>query len=667
MNKVYADALSTTSVSTNDVSGVEQNHAKGEFCEPIEQNRKICFVSGPIVGRESDMMPNRGGGYGFRTYFETHVTRIIILGTAAGYYTDAKHNTDEGIISIKQYITEGKGPEILAIVKDVYEKGRAAKQDPTFFVLALLCRSDDLELRKAAWNVVIDLRTFSHLCSFLNFYGKAATSKGWGRLPKTSLQKWILRQEPRDLAYQVFKYLSREGWTFRDMLRCIHIDPSQLAPGMQLVLKLMSKYGSKNMTTQESFDVAFEFAQELSKITLNAIVVNLLSNTEQTEPCSILSLESDVNYLRGIMYMKTVSENNVNYTEMTKQIQEHKFTREFLPTWALNNIDIWVALLLDTANNCIKMPLTGLIRNLGSMTSRGVFTRYPNLSLMVSEYLTNEQVIRKSRVHPATVVVAWKQYASGHGEKGSSSWTPDSVIVSALEKNVNISFGNVKPTGRNVLHCFDGSRSMMSPMEVVKCMTSAEAVGLLGLVCSKTEKPETQRYCIFSSGGSNVSYNYVNTGLKEINMTPDMSLAAATKITQLTNWGSTNISLPIDQKIKEFRNALSKLSVQKQSAFNKALPEKDQEVLKMIRYETNLFLPDAFVVYTDNDVNSGRYPSVALQEYRNVTGINARLAVVATQSSHVSVADPTDAGQMNFVGFDSQLPQLLHDFIAGDL
>lgn len=621
MNKVYSNALLTEkTVSVTD------------------------SAQSPIVGREKEMEPNRGGGYGFRTDFETYITRIIILGTSKGYYSSAKDNTEEAVSEIKKYLSEGKGFEILKIVKDVYEKGRAAKQDPTFVVLALLCRHEDLELRRASWELVTKIRTFSHLCTFLNYYGKASKSKGWGRLPKSSLEKWVLQQEPRDLTYQVFKYLSREGWTFRDMLRCIHIDPTSLSSGMKVVLKLMSKYGSKNSTTEESFKTAFDFAKEIN------------------------APESDVEYLRGIMYMKTVTETDVKYEEMIQKITQHNFTREFLPTWALNNVEVWANLLYDSTSDRIKMPLTALIRNLGVMTVRGVFTKNPNLALMVSEYIKNEQVIRKSHIHPATLVIAWKQYATGHSDKGSSTWTPEPVIVNALEKSINISFGNVEATNKRIYHCFDGSGSMTCPMHVVSCMTSAEAVGLLGLVCSKSEKPETQRYCIFSNNRSNgPSYSSLSSGLAEIKMIPGMSLAAAAKITQLTNWSSTNIALPFDNKITEFRNAFAQLSFEKHKQYEEALKTNNSTVLEEIRTEMKIFLPEVFVIYTDNDVNSGRHPSLALEEYRKVTGINARLAVVATQASNISITDPKDNNQMNFVGFDSQLPQLLHDFIAGEI
>ena len=44
---------------------------------------------------------------------------------------------------------------------------------------------------------------------------------------------------------------------------------------------------------------------------------------------------------------------------------------------------------------------------------------------------------------------------------------------------------------------------------------------------------------------------------------------------------------------------------------------------------------------------------------------NVKLAVVATQLSDYSIADPLDKGMIDFCGFDSYAPKLLHEFFTG--
>jgi len=74
---------------------------------------------------------------------------------------------------------------------------------------------------------------------------------------------------------------------------------------------------------------------------------------------------------------------------------------------------------------------------------------------------------------------------------------------------------------------------------------------------------------------------------------------------------------------------------------------------------------DAFIVYTDNETNTGAtHPSQALLEYRRAMGIDARLIVAAFSSNGFSIADPNDPGMLDVVGFDSAVPNLISSFIG---
>jgi 60 kDa SS-A/Ro ribonucleoprotein len=75
---------------------------------------------------------------------------------------------------------------------------------------------------------------------------------------------------------------------------------------------------------------------------------------------------------------------------------------------------------------------------------------------------------------------------------------------------------------------------------------------------------------------------------------------------------------------------------------------------------------DAFLVLTDSETWAGAiHPAEALRRYRAVTGIPARLVVVAMVANHFSLADPADAGMLDVVGSDLATPGLIADFIRG--
>jgi 60 kDa SS-A/Ro ribonucleoprotein len=75
---------------------------------------------------------------------------------------------------------------------------------------------------------------------------------------------------------------------------------------------------------------------------------------------------------------------------------------------------------------------------------------------------------------------------------------------------------------------------------------------------------------------------------------------------------------------------------------------------------------DAFHVYTDNETWAGHmHPHQALKQYRDRTGIPAKLAVVAFSATDFTIADPSDPGMLDVVGFDTAAPAVIADFVRG--
>jgi 60 kDa SS-A/Ro ribonucleoprotein len=75
---------------------------------------------------------------------------------------------------------------------------------------------------------------------------------------------------------------------------------------------------------------------------------------------------------------------------------------------------------------------------------------------------------------------------------------------------------------------------------------------------------------------------------------------------------------------------------------------------------------DTFVVYTDNETWHGNiHPHQALRQYREHTGIPARLVVVGMTATEFSIADPSDPGMLDVAGFDAAVPSLISQFARG--
>lgn len=78
---------------------------------------------------------------------------------------------------------------------------------------------------------------------------------------------------------------------------------------------------------------------------------------------------------------------------------------------------------------------------------------------------------------------------------------------------------------------------------------------------------------------------------------------------------------------------------------------------------------DVFIVYTDSETYFGNiHPSQALVNYRSMSGIpHARLIVCGMASNSFTIADPNDPMMMDVVGFDTNAPQAIQEFVLGHI
>jgi 60 kDa SS-A/Ro ribonucleoprotein len=78
---------------------------------------------------------------------------------------------------------------------------------------------------------------------------------------------------------------------------------------------------------------------------------------------------------------------------------------------------------------------------------------------------------------------------------------------------------------------------------------------------------------------------------------------------------------------------------------------------------------DAFCVLTDSETWAGSvHPSQALVSYRQkMNRPQAKAVVCGLVSNGFSIADPADRNQLDVIGFDVAVPQLVVDFISGNV
>ena len=309
------------------------------------------------------------------------------------------------------------------------------------------------------------------------------------------------------------------------------------------------------------------------------------------------------------MFLEAIDECKADGTTNKRRIaliDEFGLVREHLPTQSLNDVAIWEALLEN-------MPLMAMIRNLGKMSSIGLIKPLSTASRRVVTALGDFDNLKKQRVHPVSMLLALKTYGLGQGIKGSLTWDADQSVLAALDSAFYATFDAVEPTGKNFLLGVDVSGSMSWTncvgAGVLQC---CEAAAVMAMLAVRTE--------------TNTYVHGFNDGFVDLGITASDSLTDACHKVQLNNFGGTNVATPMEYA--------------------------DRHGLDV----------DVFCIYTDNETNCGYHPHQALATYREHYNANAKLAVFGLAQTDVSVADPDDAGQMDFVGFDAAAPTLLADF-----
>jgi 60 kDa SS-A/Ro ribonucleoprotein len=535
----------------------------------------------PIPGRESEMTLNNAGGFGFVLDDWERLNRFLILGSEGGtYYVGENKMTAENAQAAIRCIQQDGVRAVKAAV-EINLNNRAPKTDSQLYVLALAMKFGDQQTKNAVTAAAPSLlRTGTHV---LHFVAMLDSLGGWNRSKRRVINNWFEKTPVADLAYQVLKYRNRDGWTMRDALRVTH--PSTYEPERKALF---------DWTCGRTSD---------------------------------LNLLPDV--IKAHVGMQTVLAAGAPLIEVAKNAIDSHIPREALPTEALADPAIWRALLPKT-------PLHALLRNLGTLTAKGVLSTTEEVDLVVNK-LTDKAAIHKSKVHPFAVLLATLVYQSGAGFRGSQTWTPVPAVLSALEDAYDLAFANVTPTGKKILIGVDISGSMSMPCMGTPVPASL-AASAMAITLARIEPHAT--VVQFDTAVQRIMPVTKRTGIA--------SLAS-------TSGGGTDTAAPILW-------ALGRPPVSKYYRYSSyfAAPE-PRNTLESAPQQF-----DAIVILTDNETWAGHlHASEALTDYRRTFG-PTKLIAAALAANHASIVDPTDPLSMGCAGLDANLPSIVSEFIRGE-
>lgn len=386
--------------------------------------RKRTPQSAPIIG--AGQVRNDAGGHVWAVDRWALLERFLILGTEGGtYYATEERATKENAENLSELLAED-GPRAVEVITRISRQGRAPKNGPALFSLALAASIGSDETRHAAYAALpVVARTGTHLFQFI---AESEELRGWGRGLRRAVSEWYNAREIDDLVYQVTKYRNREKWTHADLVRLAHPKPASAEHGA---------------------------------------VYRWLLNGELSAP--IPRLEA---------FVRLQSESDP--VEAARLIRAFDLPRETVPNELATHPIVWEALLE-------KMPLTAMLRNLASMTRYGLLTPGSEASQHVISALTDPNRLRAARIHPVAILIALATYERGSGRRGQE-WIPVPAILQALNEAFHLAFESVVPTGKRLLIGLDISSSMNWSMISGSGLSAAKAAAALSLVTLAREE-----------------------------------------------------------------------------------------------------------------------------------------------------------------------------------
>ncbi len=374
------------------------------------------------------------GGYVFVVGDMERARRFLIMGAETSFYQAGAQIALENATTLQKLAKSEQAFALIDLIEEISVGGRAAKQSPGLFALALVIgTAEDSRVKAYAYSKLSAVaRTASTLFEFTSYLQQFQHLGGMGF--QKAVGRWYTEKSVDSLAYQMVKYRQRDGFDHSRLLRL-----------------------SKRVKSNERPELGPLLDWSLGK------------PVEEPEK------------IPGIVKGFELAKNASSADEVARLVREYKLSWEMVPSERLNDVKVWDALLDG------NVPLGALIRQLPRLTNLGILSQLGGRTAEIEDRLTDREALKKARIHPLNVLAAQRTYASGRGR--SQSWTPVRRITDALEKTFYASFDAIEPTGKRWYLGLDVSASMTwAKISESLPLTPREASAVMAMVTARTER-----------------------------------------------------------------------------------------------------------------------------------------------------------------------------------
>lgn len=397
-------------------------------------NRNQTPQSQPIPG--STQVQNSAGGFAWAVDDWTRLSRFLVLGSEGGsYYASEAKLTLENATAVRRCL-QADGARTVREIVAVSDAGRAPRNDPALFALAMCASFGDNATRRAALDALPKVaRIGTHLFHFAEYVNGM---RGWGRGLREGIARWYEGQPSNAaLANQVVKYRQRDGWSHRDLLRLAHPKTTD---------------GVRNAIYHWVVDGWAEVGEE-----------------PHSDPT-----------LRHLWAFERVQRAETE-AEVAKLVREYDLPMEAVPTEKRGRA-VWEAVLPHAG-------LTFLIRNLVNLSRVGILRKGAWEEIRaITDRITDADQLKRARVHPIQLLSALTVYRQGVSARGGEGWTPVPEVIDALDSAFYRAFGNVEATGKRWVLALDVSGSMdMGQIAGVPGLTPRLGAAAMSMVTYRVE------------------------------------------------------------------------------------------------------------------------------------------------------------------------------------
>jgi 60 kDa SS-A/Ro ribonucleoprotein len=444
----------------------------------------------PSPAREPPRGPAPGGPAG-ELLLWARLERFLALGTTGGaHVAGAREPADADAQLVARCIADD-GLRLIDRIVASSRSGRAPKNDPALFSLAMAAKLGDEPTRRAAYTALPRIcRIGTQLMRFAAF---AERFGGWGRGMRKAVGAWFNARPAEDLALQLARFSSQGGWSHRDLLRLAH--PRAASP---------------------SHDRLYAWA-----------VRGELPDGALEDPAL------------GLIVALDELGRTADPARAARLVGEHGVPAECVPAELLRHPEVWDALLE-------RMPVTALLGDLAAMTRAGLLVPGGDAAARVVARLADPERLREARLHPLAILAALVAYRSGRGGRGQGAWQPVAAITDALDAAFYASLGAVEPVGRRVLIALDISGSMSTgSVAGVAGLTPRIASAALALVTAATERSHACVAFTAATGGYGGRWGGGTPGITPIAISPRQRLEDVVELADELPMGGVDCALPM--------------------------------------------------------------------------------------------------------------------------